>query len=290
MKKLVLKYLPIPVALLLSLCCVLTLSNYNNNSSEYAVVSFQSNAVAADIYVSKTGKILNVVPSDQKSDETLQTLSLNKINIADAMPSLVDLVAEDETILLGVYANENAPSDVEILKSILGKASKNITKSCLSTYGTYSAYELERAINGNYPIVRISYTTFIADTILAMTGEYIDSYSMLRSDPYEIYFYAEYSAKSADILEEEMEERFNSDFSKIIKKDFKISESEAYALAVDYLESTSMGDATDLSDMYFRFDDGQICYAYDYHYDGEDHVIVVNSTNANLSDHYYDEF
>lgn len=290
MKKLVLKYLPLPIALVLALCCVLTLFDYNNNSSQYAVVSFQSQLCSADIYVSKTGRILNVVPSDQESNENFSELSLVKSNISDALTVLMSFVGDDETAMLGVYANEETPYEVEILKSILDKASLGITKSCLCTYGTYSAYELERAIKNNFPIVRISYTTAVADTVLAMTGEYLDSYSMLRTDPYEIYRYAEYSAKLAGVPENEIGLRFSSDFSKIIHKDFNISESEALGIALGFLSDIYGDSIPTLSEMYFRFDDGHICYAYNYDYDGDDHVVVVNAADGRTSDHYYDEF
>ena len=106
MKKLVLKYLPIPLALILAVLCSISLSSYNKNRSEYAIVSYESNAVALDLTVSHTGIVVKIIPPNIENQENAENIDLKGKHIADAVYELSLLAEEGESVFVSAYINE----------------------------------------------------------------------------------------------------------------------------------------------------------------------------------------
>jgi len=288
MKKLVLKYLPVPIALVLALACILTLSHFKRNNSEYAIISYASRAISLDITVAENGNTIKTVPSNLESNEAVKSFDLNGKQISDVLLELSATAEDNETVFVGAYVHEDTETDPEGLKVILEKACASLTVSYLGAYGTYSNYDNQRAISYNRTIGKMAYSSRYADTVTEELHQYMDSYLIYDSDPYEMAFYAKYMCEKNGV--ENAEELFSSDFSHINADVKHITKEEARAIADDFLKKSVSEDITDIYEADIRFDEGDLGYSFNFRYNGENRMVFVDVVDGSAREYYADDY
>lgn len=287
MKKLVLKYWPIPVALILAIVCSVCLSDYNKNRSEYAIVSYDSVAVAADISVSKTGKVVKVMPSDVESNEKLAEIDMVGNDIADAILRLNEYAQQNETVFVGAYIHEDTKVAPEDMKPILDMACSKLSASYLGTYGVYTSYDAQRSVSYNRTVGKLTYTKFYSNVFTNSLGQYMDSYLIYDSDPFEMVFFAKYLAAQRGV--DNLDELFATNFSTVTASVNHIAEQEARNIATEFLRTTLAWEPDNLSPFSYRFDEGDLGYAYTFRYNGENRVVFVDVVNGSAREYYSDD-
>ena len=287
MKKLVLKYLPIPLALILALVGAFTLFSLTSNRYEYATVSYASRVISVDMSVSNNGTVVKVIPADNKSNEALVNFKLDGMHVSDAVVLLSGVAEENETVYVGAYIHEDREVEGSEMKTMLDSACSKIEVSCLGTYGVYNGFDFKRAVSYDQTIGKITYASHYADTVTQEFSLYMDSYLIYAADPYEMMLYAKYVGES---IGKDAEELFSSDFSHVKNNVTHISEDEAKALSFEFLETTLNWKPDSLSFAGFRFDEGDLGYAFNFRYNGENRVTFVDVVNGSVREYFLDDY
>lgn len=287
MKKLILKYLPIPLALLVALACSLTLSHYEKNRFEYAMVSYSSNAISLDISVSLTGRIVKVVPADDKSSDEVDTMRFDDMHVSDLLLNLSALAEEGETVFVGVYVIEESEIECEELKPILKEATSKLEVSHLGAYGYYSGYDTKRAISYKKPIGRMAFSTFYGDTFYDELGEYVDSYLTYGVDPFELALYAEFMFDQHDDVN--VEEVLRMDLSGVKTETPKIDKATAEKLALDHVKSSTENENANVYFSGYYFTDCNLNYCFEFEYGSDSMYALVDLSDGTVTEHYAED-
>lgn len=240
MKKKLLHYLPVVIAAALLAACFLTLVIYDKTRIPFATVSFSSEiptteedellgqrtVLGVDLSVSLGGKVLAVDFPDERSFKFFEPLSLEGRSLEDAMK----IIAEDvpaklnATAFIGVFAAEEKKDTENLeegLKSLVELAKKGYEKSALFTWGTYTDEAVRRAQSQMTTLGRMAYALYFSQQSDKI-GSYVDVYSIIESDPYDIAYYINAIADRS----------LNADTSRVKEYDRYMSEDEAKTIAV----------------------------------------------------------
>ena len=290
MKKLVLKYLPIPVALILAVLCSLTLSSYNKNGSEYAIVSYEANAVALDLTVSQTGMVVKIVPPSLEIQESMNELDLDikGKHISDALKVLSELADENETVFVSAYINEEEDIDAEEMKALVKTAVSKLECAYFSAYGTYESYDLQRAITYKKTIGKVTYVKFFADTVYDEIALYIDSYRLYDINAYDLGAYFEYICEKNEF--EDKNTLFRCDASNIAEESDRLSMEDSQALALAHIRNVYEDDPEAFSYSGYSIDYGYLAHAFDFRYNGENREIHVNTKTGESMENFLDDY
>ena len=287
MKRLVLKYLPIPIAIALALICFFTLSDFIANKYEYAIISYASRAASADISVSNNGVVVKIIPVDSESNDAISKLELEGMHISDALVQLSSLAEENETVYVGAYIHEDAEVEPSEMKPLLEEAISKLEVSCLGSYGVYDAYDMKRANSYNRTIRKMAFMSKYADTVTETLNFYMDSYLIYEGDPFEIAFYANYVAS---VVEKNAEELFDAILTHVTAKSNHISYEEAKALSIEFLQQTLNWTPEALADEGYRFDEGDLGYAFGFRFNGENRVTFVDVVDGSVREYFVDDY
>ena len=288
MKKLVLKYLPILLALIIAFAGYFTLSSYSRNRSEYAVVSFNSKALSLDLTVSQTGFVVKVMPANVDSQEKLAEFDIKGMNIADAISELSDEAEKNETIFVGVYVNEDEDIEPEDLKSLLDIACSKLSVSCVAAYGTYENYDSQRSVAYKQTIGMVSFIKDYADLLYSELSIYIDTLYVYDMEPYDIAFYAEYIYEKNEI--ENYKELLSIDLSHYKKERDFLSVEEAQDQMLKFIQEVFVDEAEDLYYVGYQIDRGYLAHAFKFRVNGENRVALVNVYNGSTTEYFLDDY
>ena len=285
MKKIILKYLPIGIALLLVGACLLTLNIYKNNFAEFAVFSWSGDKYSFDMKISPSGKILTVEGLNRASYEELDAAeAVVGMDVAKAAAYL-EANFEDGTVFVTVVAAEKTETDQEILKQLAYRASDAVTKSHVVAYGNYTEIHVNRTNTFEMSLGRISTVSDFADLCTKKIENcYLDVYSACPA-PIDNFVYYVNNVRSEHLSEEDGAlikidtSRASYDLKFISKEDAKKI----------IIEGSDLWYGEDVGDFEYHgisFSFGQLRYKFATSYYGYESYVYVDMMNGTV---YFDE-
>ena len=240
MKKKILHYLPVMIAAILLVACFLSVGIYDKTGVPFATVSISSEIPTAeedellgkktilgiDLSVSLGGKVISADFPDQRSLEFFEQLSFVGKSLEDAMKIIAEDVPakHNATAFIGVFASEGKKDTENLeenLKALVERAKNGYAKSALFTWGTYTDEAVRRAQSQKITLGRMAYALYFSEQSEEI-GNYVDVYSVIESDPYDIAYY----------INTLSERPLMADTSRVKEYDRYMSEDEAKAIAV----------------------------------------------------------
>lgn len=285
MKKLILKYLPIAIALLLVGACFLSLSIYKSNYAEYAVFSYSSDKYSYDMKISSSGRISSLEAVNRISFEEKDNVKeVIGMDIADAA-AFLEKTLNDSIVFISVTAAAKNELPLEELKAFAERASSALTVSHITAYGNYEESDMNRVNAFEVSLGRISTINDFADYCTEhIRGCYIDSYSAAPADLESLAYYVSYIR--SEVLTPELAEGIHIDTSHVKFRTAYITVEEAQNL-IDEGSETWFGEKVD--DFEYKgvsFSNGHLRYKFTTLFYGYESYVYVDMSDGVV---YFDD-
>ena len=243
MKKIIIKYLPIAIALLLVGACILSLNIYKGSFAEYAVFSYSTNTYSFDMKISASGRVISLDAVNRKSFEIKDSVTrVVGMNVADAAAFLEETLDDDIAIVAVIGAVKNELPE-EKLRELAYSASDALTGSHLVAYGNYSESDMNRVNAFEVSLGRIAtVTTFASFCTQNVPNCYIDTYDASPADLESLAYYVNYVKN--EVVSEDKRDGVLIDTSKVIFTATYKPLDEAKAL-IDSQSETWFGEPVD---------------------------------------------
>jgi hypothetical protein len=281
MKKIILKYLPIAIALLLVGACFLTLSIYKGSFAEYAVFSYSSNTYSFDMNVSSSGKIISLEAQNRKSYEIKESVKkVMGMDIADAAAFLYQTL-NDEIVMVTVTGAEKNELPSERLSELAYRASDSISGNHIVAYGNYNETDMNRVNTFEVSLGRIAVATDFAEYCTQNVENcYVDSYSVSPADLESLAYYVNYMRD--DILPEELRGGILIDTSHVVFKSSYISVDDAKDIVYAESESWYGDHVSDFEYKGITFNSGKLKYKFTTFYYGYESYVYVGMVDGDV--------
>jgi hypothetical protein len=274
MKKIVLKYLPIAIALLLVGGCFLSLNIYKKNYAEYAVFSYSSDKYSYDMKISESGKITSLEAANRLSYENADSVKrVIGMDVSDAAAFLEETLG-DRIVIVTVTAAEKNEIPTEKLKELVERASSALTISHISAYGDYTESNMNRVNTFELSLGRIATITVFANYCSQNIANcYVDSYAASPADLESLAYYVNYVKN--EVLTEEQAANILLDTSKVSFTTEYVTVEDAQKL-IDKGSETWYGEPVDdFKYVGISFDSGKLKHKFStFFYGYESHVYV----------------
>ena len=279
MKKLILKYLPIAIALVLVGVCFISLNIYNSFYAEYAVFSYSSDTYSYDMIISASGKITSVDALNRVSYENKDNVkSVVGMDIADAAAFLQETLG-DSIVFVAVTGAQKNELPLDELSAFAERASSALGISHLSAYGYYAESDMNRVNTFELSLGRIAAITDFADFCSQnVEGCYLDSYAASPADLESFAYYVNYM--KTNVFSEEQNASVLIDVSNV---DFKTEyiTADAAKKMVDEGSETWYGEPiTDFEYKGISFDNGKLRYKFTTFFYGYESYVYVSMTDG----------
>lgn len=279
MKKMVVKYLPIAIALVLVGACILSVNIYNGSFAEYAVFSYSSDTYSFDMKISASGRVITLDAVNRESYEIKDTVSavVGK-DIADAASFLEETLKDDIAMVTVMGAEKNEIPE-EKLRELAYRAADALNGSHIVSYGNYTESDANRVNAFEISLGRIaavtSFANYCTDNI---PGCYIDSYSASPADLESLAYYVNYVKN--EVIAEDLRNGIMIDPSRVTFKASYITPDTAKEL-IDEGSETWYGELVD--DFTYNgisFSNGHLRYKFTTFFYGYESYVYVNMTDG----------
>lgn len=279
MKKLILKYLPIAIALLLVGACFLALNIYKGSFAEYAVFSYSGNSYSFDMNISASGRVISLDALNRSSFEIKDSVrSVMGMDIADAAAYLEETLKE-EIAFVSVTGAEKNELPAGKLRELAYRASDALKGSHLVAYGGYVESDMNRVNTFELSLGRIATITDFADYCAEnIENCYVDTYAVAPADLESLAYYVNYIKNEA--LAEDKRDGVLIDTSHVVFKTAYITVDEARALIDEGSEKWYGEKVDDFVYSGIAFNNGELRYKFTTNYYGYESYVYVSMTDG----------
>lgn len=279
MKKIILKYLPIAIALLLVGACFLSLNVYKKNYAEYAVFSYSSDRYSYDMKISESGKITTLEAANRLSYENKDSVKrVIGMDVGDAA-AFLEKTLEDSIAIVAVTAAQKNEIPAEKLKAFVERASSALTISHISAYGDYTESHMNRVNTFELSLGRIATITAFADYCSQnIENCYVDSYAASPAELESLAYYVNYV--KSEILTEEQATNILIDTSKVSFKTEYITVDSAQKLIAEGSETWYGEPVDDFKYEGISFDTGKLRYKFTTFFYGYESYVYVSMSDG----------
>lgn len=278
MKKYVIKYLPIGLALLLTLACFITLTVYDSNFAEYAVVSFSDGTYEIDMKISESLNVINVTSADGEAYQKNELIqSVKGMKVDEAVYELRELLGTTSTLFVSAVAQEESGVELETLKQISETAVSELEGNYISAYAYYADTDATRVDSMKTTLGKIAWTTYFIDVCEEQLDlAYFDSYLVIPAEPCQLAYYVNYLNSDVIDAEKTIDFQLNTDAAEFSFD--VISEQEATDIIEANAESWYGEEVNDFTCCGIVFTRGKLQYEFStfvYGYESFAHVNVI---------------
>ncbi len=193
MKKIILKYFPIAVALVLLITCISLVKSYEGKFTEYCVISYADSNAACDITVSSTGYVIEYTPANKLSNKYLLSHDITGRNVDEVVADLAEAAPENDTVFIGAYYREDSEGEDSVVKDIVTLAASKIPQSKIITHGAYAEKDSIRAMSGEVTVGQSMFIKAFSEVYNIYTSDaYLDEYFLYAADFHDMVIFLQY--------------------------------------------------------------------------------------------------